>query len=281
MDAAAEPITGVVAEHGEGPVWHPGWGGLRWVDMLAGDVLTLAGGEVDRLHLDTVAAVIRPRTAGGMVAALERGFALVDPDGTIHRLPPHCPTGVRMNEGACDPHGRFYAGSMAWDAAPDGGALYRLDPDLSVRTILPQVTISNGLAWSPDGGTAYYVDTPTGRIDVFDDDPAVGLTDRRPFVRIPTEVGAPDGLTVDAEGAVWVALWGGAAVHRYTPDGRLDGRIELPVRQVTACAFGGDRLDELFVTTSRLGLADPEPLAGALFRAQVGVPGIPVAPFRG
>ncbi|MDG4834438.1 SMP-30/gluconolactonase/LRE family protein [Solwaraspora sp. WMMD1047] len=279
---AAQPLTSAVAEHGEGPVWHPGWGGLRWVDMLAGDVLSLgADGAVGRTHLDSVAAVIRPRAGGGMVAALEDRFALVDPDGTIDRLPPHCPPGVRMNEGSCDPRGRLYAGSMAWDAAPDGGTLYRLDPDRSVRTVLPAVGISNGLAWSPDGSTAYYADTTTGRIDVFDDDPEAGLTGRRPFVRVPSEAGAPDGLTVDADGGVWVALWGGSAVHRYTPDGRLDDRIELPVRQVTACTFGGDRLDELFITTSRQGLTDPEPLAGALFHAPVGIAGLPVAPFAG
>jgi sugar lactone lactonase YvrE len=182
-----------------------------------------------------------------------------------------------MNEGGCDPAGAFYAGSMAYDARPGAGRLYRLAPSGEITVVLPTVTISNGLAWSPDGTLAYYVDTTTGRIDVLDAD----LGSRRPFVTIPPEHGAPDGITVDAAGAVWVALWGGGAVHRYTTGGMLDGVVHVPVRQVTACTFGGPALDELFITTSRHGLADPEPGAGALFRATVGVAGLPPLPYAG
>jgi sugar lactone lactonase YvrE len=186
-----------------------------------------------------------------------------------------------MNEGGCDPDGRFWCGSMAYDQAPGRGALYRLDPDGAVRRILDGVTISNGLDWSPDGSLAYYDDTATHRVDVFDYDRVTGLTARRPFVRLPDD-GNPDGLTVDAEGGVWVALFGGGAVHRYTPAGALDVVVEVPTAQVTACTFGGPRLDELFVTTSREGMAaDDDPLAGALFRAEVGVPGLPVREFAG
>src|SRR5690606_7214789 len=274
-----EQITDPVAEHGEGPVWMRG--GLYWVDMLAGDMLALdpRTGGVTRTHLDTVAAVIRPRVSGGLVVAVENGFLLLDAEGGEERRIPVLGAGVRMNEGACDPDGRFYAGSMAWDASPGRGALYRLDPDGSVHTVLSEVTISNGLGWSPDGATAYYVDTPTGRIDALDYDPSTALTGRRRFAVIDDEDGRPDGLTVDREGYVWVALWGGGAVHRYAPDGRLDARLPVPAAQVTACTFGGPDLRDLYVTTSRLGLADAEPLAGAVFRQRVGVSGLPTTAF--
>jgi len=254
--------------------------------MLDGDVLALTPGpdQVVRHHVDTVAAVVRPRVTDGYLVAVERGFVLTDAElRPTTRLPElWTDPGRRMNEGGCDPAGRFYCGSMAYDARPGAGELYRLDGDLVARRVLADVTISNGIAWSPDGTLAYYVDTPTQRIDVFDYDPdSAALTGRRPFVRIDPSVGAPDGLTLDAEGGVWVALWGGGEVRRYSSDGRLDLRIPLPAGQVTACAFGGPELRDLYVTTSRLGLSDPEPAAGALFRATPGMAGLPVTPFRG
>jgi sugar lactone lactonase YvrE len=276
----AQPVTEPVADHGEGPVWWPGWGGLRWVDMLAGDVLCLrASGDVGRVHVGTVAAVVRPRVAGGMVAAVERGVVLLDAEDRLEHVYPELwsEPGVRMNEGACDPDGRFYAGSMADDSGPGRGRLYRIDPDGTTTVLLDAVTVSNGLAWSPDGGTVYYNDTPTGRVDRFDYTGGE-LVGRRPFATVPS----PDGLCVDAEGHVWVALWGGRAVVRLDPSGREVGRVEVPASQVTACTFGGADLDQLFVTTSRHGVdRAAEPLAGSLFRADVGVRGLPTLPFAG
>lgn len=278
----AEQLTDPVAYHGEGPVWSERWGGLRWVDMLAGDVLSLAAdGEVERRHVGTVVAAIRPRRRGGAVLGLERGFALEDADGTLTpmaELWTH--DRVRMNEGGCDPDGRFYCGSMAYDKEPGAGALYRLDPDGTVRVVLESVTISNGLEWSPDGSLAYYNDTDTSRVDVFDYDREAGLSGRRTFVETPEL--RPDGLTVDAEGGVWVAFANAGAVRRYTATGALDEVVELPTRKVTACTFGGPQLDELYITTSREGL-DPgaDALAGSLFRADVGVTGLPVREFAG
>jgi sugar lactone lactonase YvrE len=280
----AEQVTDPVAYHGEGPVWSPRWGGLRWVDMLAGDVLSLGpDGAIGRRHVGTVAAAIRPRRSGGAVIGIERGFALEDPAGTVTALPPlWTHDRIRMNEGACDPDGRFYCGSMAYDRTPGAGALHRLDPDGSVHLVLEGVSTSNGLDWSPDGSRAYYNDTDTSRVDVFDYDADGGLSDRRPFVLIDPDDGRPDGLTVDAEGGVWVALHRGGAVHRYRPDGTLDAVVEVPVRKVTACTLGGERLDELYITTSREGLAPgEEPAAGSLFRAEVGVAGQPVREFAG
>ena len=271
----AEQVTDPVAYHGEGPVWSERWGGLRWVDMLAGDVLSLvADGAINRRHVGNVAAVLRPRRQGGAVIGVERGFALEDADGTLTYLDElWTDTRVRMNEGGCDPDGRFYCGSMAYDQHPGAGALYRFDPDGSVRVVLENVTISNGLEWSPDGSRAYYNDTPTQRIDVFDYDGESGLTGRRPFAEIPADAGGPDGLTVDEEGGVWVALWDGGAVHRYTPAGVLEARVELPVRRVTSCAFGGPGLAELFITTSREGLEGDTGAAGSVFRCTPGQTG--------
>jgi sugar lactone lactonase YvrE len=280
----AEQVTEPVAYHAEGPVWSEHWGGLRWVDMLAGDVLSLAAdGAINRRHVDRVAAALRPRRLGGAVIGVERGFALEDADGTLTHLDPlWTEAGVRMNDGGCDPDGRFWCGSMAYDQRPGGGALYRLDPDGSVRRVLDSVSISNGLDWSPDGSRAYYNDTATQRIDVFDYDGEAGLTGRRTFADIPVEVGSPDGLTVDREGGVWVALYGGGVVRGYTPDGTLDEVVEVAARKVTACTFGGAGLDHLYITTSREDLeAGEDPLAGSLFQAFVGVTGVPARDFAG
>jgi sugar lactone lactonase YvrE len=280
----AEQVTGPVAYHGEGPVWSERWGGLRWVDMLAGDILSLvADGIINRRHVGTIAAALRPRRRGGAVIGVERGFALEEADGTIKHMDElWTDTNVRMNEGGCDPDGRFYCGSMAYDQQPDAGTLYRLDPDGSVRVVLENVTISNGLEWSPDGSRTYYNDSPTQRIDVFDYEVESGLSGRRPFAEVPAEAGLPDGLTVDEEGGVWVALYGGGSVRRYTPEGVLDEVIEVAAKQVTACTFGGSGLDQLFITTSREDLKPGEdPLAGSLFQAAVGVAGMPVREFVG
>ena len=276
-----EQVTDVVTYHGEGPVWSERWGGLRWVDMLAGDVLSLRrDGTIERRHVGAVAAAVRPRAEGGAVIGIERGFALEDPDGTVRALGQvWADTGLRMNEGGCDPDGRFYCGSMAYDKRPGAASLYRLDPDGSVHIVLRGVTVSNGLDWSPDGALAYYNDTDTHQISVFDYDRETGLTARRTFAEVD---GRPDGLTVDAEGGVWTALSDRGVVQRFTADGALDAVVDVPASKVTACAFGGARLDELYITTSRENLAAGEdPRAGALFRAVPGIAGLPVREFAG
>ena len=192
-------VTDPCTYHGEGAVWSPSWGGLRFVDMLAGDILTLQDdGSVTRQHVAEVAACVRPRTAGGMVVATERGFALFDVDGTRHKLPDlWTDPAVRMNEGSCDPDGRFYCGSMAYAQTVGAGSLYRLDPDGSVSIVLSGLTVSNGLGFTVDGANAYYVDRATQEISVFDYDLARGLTARRTLVRISEVLGSPDGITVD------------------------------------------------------------------------------------
>ncbi len=284
-ELTARPLTGPVAQHGEGPVWHPSFAGIRWVDMLSGDILELDGddahGSVRRTHVGTVAAAFRPRRDGGLVLADERGFVLLDAAMRVERRlgDVWADPGVRMNDGGCTPDGAFLCGSMAYDERPGGGALYRLAPDLTVERLLDDVTISNGFAVTPDGRHAYYVDTPTRRVDVLDLVDGA-LRNRRPAVHIAPGRGSPDGLTVDAEGGIWVALWGGSAVHRYTPDGSLDTVVRLPAPQVTACTFGGAGLDRLFVTTSTTGTdTTAHPHAGALFAVDPGVCGLPVLEF--
>lgn len=286
----AEQRTDPVAHHGEGPVWWEPWGGLRFVDMLAGDVLLLADdGGVTRTHVGTVAAALRPRTRGGAVVATERAFALAEKDdlSDLRVLPDVWDDpGIRFNDGACDPDGRFWCGTMAYDETPGAGTMYRLEASepYAAGRVWGDVTISNGLGFSPDGTHAYYNDTPTravSRLDWVDGE----LRNRRDFVSLrdePASAGSPDGLCVDAEGGVWVALFGGSAVRHYTADGTLAEVVELPVSQVTACTFGGEGLRELFITTSAENLdRAQEPLAGALFSFTPGVSGLPTLPFAG
>ena len=287
--AQVELIPGTQCYHGEGPCWSDDWGGspggLRWVDMLAGDVMALGGdGVVSRTHVGEVAAVIRPRAPGGAVLALKDRFVVTDGDlGQLRTVAEvELPAGVRLNEGGCDPDGRFYCGSMASNESPQAGTVYRLDPGGAVHTVLEKVTISNGFDFSPDRATAYYVDTTEQSIDVFDYSAGTGLVNRRRWVEVPLDVGRPDGLTVDAEGGVWLALMEGSAVHRYSPAGDLDAVIRLPVSQVTACTFGGPGLDTLYVTTSQIGAdTQAQPDSGALYAVQPGVRGRPALAFAG
>lgn len=276
-----EQVTDPLCYHGEGPVWSPTWGGLRWVDMLAGDVLGMdAAGQVERMHVGDVAAFLRPRTQGGWVVATERGLALGDDVDT----PPEPwltlwdDPAVRMNEGGVDPLGRLLCGTMAYHRSTGSARLYRVDADGKVDLVLPAATISNGIDFSPDGLRAYYNDTPTSRTDVFDVVEGE-LTNGRPFAS--GDDGSPDGLTVDSAGNVWVALNGAGRVRCYSPQAVVLAEVELPARLATACALGGEDLRTLFVTTSRENLDDPEPVAGAVFAVRVDVPGQPVRAFAG
>jgi sugar lactone lactonase YvrE len=283
----ADQFTEPLALHGEGPCWLARSGEVAWVDMLAGRVLVtaLAGGATRAIAIPSrVAAMVRPRASGGLVVASETGVLLLDPDDEATVL---CEVfddpDIRMNDGSCDPQGRFWCGTMAWDARRDAGKLFRIEADGSFSTALEPVTISNGLGWSPDGSTAFYVDSMAHGIDTFAFDGATGeLGRRRRFADIDAGLGLPDGIAVDAEGGVWVALWDGGAVHRYAPDGSLDAVVALPCGRVTACAFGGDDLSQLFITTSRLELPEGvDPQGGALFRCEPGVRGQPVLAFAG
>lgn len=291
----ATQLTDPVCFHGEGPVWFGGAVGLRFVDMLAGDVLTLdPAGRLLREHVGEIAAVVRPRaggaTPGAAVVGVERGFALADGDprdpaalGPLHRLPQvFDDPSIRMNEGNADPDGRFWCGSMAYDARPDEGAVYRLDPDRSVHAGFGPVTISNGLGFTADGTRAYYIDTPTLRVDLFDYDLVAGLTNRRPWLTFDGTTGKPDGLCVDSADGVWVAMNAGGTVVHHTADGRQDAVVEVGVAGITAVTLGGDDLRTLYITTSRENRGDEvEAAAGAVFTTPADVAGVPPLRFAG
>ena len=288
MSDGIEVVAAAGAELGEGPVWDVRANRLAWVDITANrlHLTDTDSGAMETIEVPLAVGAVAPRAAGGFVAALQDGFWVVG-DGPARRIAavPEARTGLRFNDGKCDPSGRFWAGTMAYDQAPGAGALYRLDLDGQARMVLDDVTISNGLAWSADGSTMYYIDTPTQRVDAFSYDAVTDeIGDRRPEIHIPPEAGAPDGMAIDAEGGLWIALWGGSAVHRYL-DGRLERVIELPVSQPTSCCFGGKGLDELYITSAWQGLSpearQAQPLAGALFRVRPAVLGIRPAVFDG
>ena len=285
---AIEVVVAADAELGEGPVWDARSSRLAWVDILSRRILLtdVGTGHTEAIPVPLHVGAVAPRAAGGFVAALQDGFWVVG-DGPPRRISAiaEARPGLRFNDGKCDPAGRFWAGTMAYDQAAGAGALYRLDHDGSVVLVLDGVTVSNGLAWSHDGATMYFIDTPTQGIDALSFEAATGEGHyRRQAIRIPAELGKPDGMTIDEEGGLWVALWGGAAVNRYL-DGRLDRVIRLPVSQPTSCAFGGADLDDLYVTSAWEGLAATErqaqPLAGAIFRVRPGVRGIPPVVYGG
>ena len=275
---------------GEGPVWDPRSGKVIWVDIPNNHVFSTdpTSGQTTRRELDKAAGIVLPRASGGYVAALQDGFYALPDDGEPELISPVDADNpiTRLNDGETDPQGRFWAGTMGWEAEPNAGALYRLDPDGTVTQVLAGITISNGLGWSPDGSTMYYVDTPTMRVDRFDFDPVSGdITNRREFVTVRHGGGRPDGLTVDSEGAVWVATWPGYGVHRYLPDGTLDAVIPLPVSNVSSIELGGPDMRDAWITTAWELLSDEEhaaqPLAGSLFHTRVQVPGQVRVPFAG
>ncbi|GAA0627680.1 SMP-30/gluconolactonase/LRE family protein [Kutzneria viridogrisea] len=263
----AEVAVRATAELGEGPTWDPGSSTLLWVDILGCAVHRydpLRGSDVI-MELPQHVGAAKPRAGGGLVANLRDGVALLDGDGTRRWLVYWAREGVRGNDAAVDPAGRLWAGTMRYDEGTGGGWLARVEPDGTAKVVLDSVTISNGIGWSPDTRLMYYVDTPTRRIDVFDYDLDGGeAVNRRPLCSVEGTDGFPDGLCVDAEGCVWVALWGGSAVRRYTPDGRLDREVAMPVQQPTACAFGGADFTDLYVTSARVGLDEPGELDGSV-----------------
>ncbi len=287
--AAVELGLDARADLGEGPRWDSAHQRLLWVDIMRGRVhaFTPSTGACRNVAVGQPVGALASCRDGSLVLAVAGGFARLDLDSQKFEMQAAVEADRpqnRMNDGACDGAGRFWAGTMALDEQPGAGALYRLDPDLTVHTMLTGVSISNGLDWSLDGRRMYYVDSPTRRIDVFDFDVATGsIANRRTFVEVPADAGVPDGLTVDAAGFVWLALWGGAALRRFAPDGTLERVVPLPVTHPTSCAFGGAALDELYVTSARRPLTAEEkarqPQAGGVFRVRPGVVGRPAHLF--
>ena len=276
----AELVADARAQLGEGPLWDARTEELLWVDILAGVVHRFdPATHADRtFDAGSYVGAVVPRAAAGYALAVAAGFALASDSGEVTPLVAvRHGDAVRMNDGACDSGGRFWAGSMRLDESHGGGSLYRLDPDHTLETICTGVTISNGIAWSPDDTLLYYVDTPTMAIDVFDFDAATGAaTDRRVLLRVEGP-GSPDGLNVDVEGGLWVAFWGGGRVRRYSPQGALELEIEVAAAHTTKAAFGGRELTDLYITTAE----GEEPNAGGLYVVQPGIAGLPARAFAG
>lgn len=279
-----ELVCDARATLGEGPLWDDRAHVLWWLDIEEHELHRFdpATGEDRHVAFEGYVGAIALREHGGLMAAHQDGFAELSETGALR----HVTTterdrpGNRMNDGKVDPRGRFWAGTMALDLTPGIASLYRLDPDGQVYRMLDGVGLSNGLGWSPAGDAFYFIDSLEYAVDAFDYDAESGaISNRRRLVDLRDTGALPDGMTVDADGFLWVALYRGGALHRYSPKGRLDGVLALPVSQPTSCAFGGDDLGDLYVTTaaqerSPEQLAE-EPAIGGLFRARPGVTGLP------
>ena len=286
MSVTAEPVGDVTALLGEGPYWRAEDDCLLWVDIERGmlHMTRVDSGKTTSIELGKVSAVF-PALGGGLLTAGGNRLTLrvarseEDWEGrTVAAAPAR--DGIRFNDGAVDPAGRVWVGSMDIAEAEPLGLLYRLDTGGTLTPVLKGVTISNGISWSPDGSRMYYADSPTRRIDAFDYDPATGEAfRRRTFADLSAVGGVPDGLTVDADGCVWVAMHSGGALLRLTPFGQQDAVLPLPVSRPTSCAFGGPGMTDLYVTTRSSELTDAErasePLAGRLLRLRPGPVGLP------
>ncbi|MGV1049848.1 MAG: SMP-30/gluconolactonase/LRE family protein [Solirubrobacterales bacterium] len=277
-------------ELGEGPFWDGEERRLLWVDVKAGTLHSWSPGDGSRRRrrFDGLLGFAIPRRGGGTIAGVDRRLVRTGPGGdseVIAEVEGEHP-GNRFNDAKCDPGGRLWAGTMSIEREPGVAALYRVEPDGSIDRALDGLTISNGLGWSPDAATMYLIDSTTQRIDAFDFDLAGGrLARRRAFAEIDPGDGLPDGMAVDADGGVWVALFGGGELRRYRADGGLDLRLALPTSNCTCPAFGGERLEDLYLTTAKHKL-DPRQLqaqkhAGALLRLRPGRTGLPLTRFAG
>ncbi|MEZ2126307.1 MULTISPECIES: SMP-30/gluconolactonase/LRE family protein [unclassified Sinorhizobium] len=287
----AELLLDCHNQHGEGVLWNPKDGRVWWTD-IHGWHLWWYEPESDRSGSVTMpdrACCFAPRRSGGFIVAFAKQIAFFDPESgtvsSIHRFEPDKPD-TRLNDGRTDRQGRFIAGGMNEGSSEPVSTVVRVDPDGSVSTIISGVGCANSICFSPDGRTMYFADSFAGTIWAYDYDPRTALpSSRRVLKDFQGEAGIPDGSCVDAEGAVWNAVWEGQRIVRILPDGRADRTIEVPVLKPTCCAFGGAELDTLYITTSRLAMTPEQlaagPTAGALFAFRPGVRGLADQPFAG
>ena len=289
----AEVVHAAEAALGEGCVWSPVEDLLVWVDITGQAVHRFdhaTGQPVSVWRYAESVGNAAPRAGGGLALGLGASVALTDRVGAIETVIelPGEPESNRANDGAVDPRGRLFQGTMSnTEPGAPVAALHRVDADGSARRVVSDVSISNGMGWSPDQSTMYYIDTLTFRVDRFDYDPDTGEIDgRRPFLTFDGSAGGPDGMTMDAEGCLWVAFFGGYHVQRFSPEGeRLETVVTPGAPQTTCCCFGGPDLDTLYITTARDPIAgvstEGEPNSGALFAADVGAVGLPTNLFAG
>ncbi len=285
---SAEKLTSSFAYHGEGPFWDGRAQRLLCMDVFAGTVVAADSfGDLQYYPIPTkVTTVIRRRAASGFVIASETGLLLADE--ALSEFTPLAEIiddpSLRTNDGSCDPFGAFIIGTMAYNEEPGRGAVYRVMPDGEVAEILAPVSISNGVQFSADRTRVFYIDTPTQRVDAFDIDPQSGAwSNRRTHINLDGVAGFPDGMAIDEDDGVWIALWGGGAVNHYDKTGRFVEAITVPgVSQVSACTFGGTERDLLYITTSRHGMRDEEePAAGAVFVTETSARGAEIGEFAG
>jgi sugar lactone lactonase YvrE len=285
----AELVLDAHATLGEGPVWDADAGVLWWVDIEGRRIHRFDPSTRQDTSVETATMVgaLALRKGGGLLAALEDGVHAVDFEtGTASLFAPlDEPPEVRSNESKCDPAGRFLVGTMAFDYSPIG-SLYSVEPDGSVRRLLDRLSIANGMAWSDDGGTFYYIDSPLRRVDAFDYDLATGsISGQRPYLAFDDPVAKPDGMAIDAEGGLWIAFWDAAEIRRYGPDRSLDIVVGVPATQVTSAVFGGADLRDLYITSATTGLSAAalaeQPHAGGLFHVRIPVPGLLPDRFAG
>lgn len=274
---------------GEAPLWDATREVLTWVDILAGMVFVTTASGVKRhsFGLGRAVGAAMPATGGGWLVADALGFSTLAEDGRVSVLLDLLADrpDLRFNDAKCDPLGRAWAGTLHREMTPGSGTLYRLDPGPVATPVLEGLTVANGLGWSPDGRTMWFADSADRSFRGFAYEPESGLQGPRSHaIELRDTAGKADGLCVDDEGCIWIGLWGGGAVHRYTPDGRLDTVVRVPALQVTSCAFGGPDGSTLFITTARVGLTadslERAPLAGGLFVAEPGVTGPAATPWQ-
>ncbi len=273
------------SELGEGAIWNYRTGELMWVN-IKGKILNfynpVSGLNKEMLTGQMVGTVV-PAESGQVLVALQNGIYSLDPETGTKKLladPEADKPDNRFNDGKCDPAGRLWAGTMSLVGAKQAGALYRFDPDTSVHKMVDGVGTSNGIVWSADKTKMYYIDTPTRQVMGYDYDNETGaISHPKVAVEIPEGAGYPDGMTIDEEDHLWVALWGGSAVACFNPEnGELIRKIEVPAKNVTSCAFGGNDLGTLYITTARESTSDEDlqkfPHAGGVFKIRPGVKGV-------
>jgi sugar lactone lactonase YvrE len=283
-------VADVQALLGEGPVWVAREGALYWVDIKGRRIHRYrpGDGELSSWTPPFRICSLAPRRGGGFVAGAENGFAFIDPATDryeLHANPEPERETNRFNDGKLDRAGRFWAGTMDDEEVQASGALYRFGTDLAWRRVDDDYRVTNGPAFSPGGRIMYHNDSARQLTYAFDLDEEGNASNRRTFLQFGAGDGYPDGMTVDAEGCLWIAFWDGWCLRRFSPDGELVEKVPVPVQRPTSCAFGGDRLDRLFVTSARIGLGEAElegqPHAGGLFEFDPGAAGIPDEPFYG
>jgi sugar lactone lactonase YvrE len=286
-----EVALAIKADLGEGPIWDAAANRLIFVDCNRGSIHCFdpIHDQVSTIEVGKTIGVAIPRSRGGFVASTADGLLAVSDERADTSLLVPIESDLpknRMNDGKCDSRGRLWSGTFSTLFERGAGSLYRIDPDLSLSRAVDRIRVSNGIAWSPDERLLYFNDTLSGGIDVFNYDIDTGsVSHRRRLVEIDRAAGLPDGMAVDAQGCIWVALFLRGQVRRYSPKGALIGVISLPVARVTSCNFGGSDLGDLYITTADLNLHDDgrphEPEAGFLFRCRPGVKGMPSYAFAG